>query len=69
MIILLKGRFVSKLTGPSVPGLVAVVVVGDVGDRPSEEVEWKDGLLQPPAQVVPPTILRWEGRPPTGTVR
>ena len=66
----MEGRFVSKLITPCVPGLVAVVVVvGDVGDRPSEEVEWKDKLLQPPAQVSPPTVLRWEGRPPTGTVR
>ena len=61
-----EGKFVSKLTLTCVPGLVAVVVVGDDGDRLAEEEKWKDELLQPSAQA---DLLRWEVRPPTGTVR
>ena len=62
----LEDRFVLKLT-PFVAGLVTAVAVGDCSDCP-EEVKWKDELLQPLAQASLPTVLRWEGRPPTGTV-
>ena len=63
----LEDRFVLKLT-PCVAGLVTAIAVGERSDRP-EEVKWKGEFVQPPAQASHPTVLRREGRPPTGTVR
>ena len=51
-----------------VAGLVTASAVGERSDWP-EEVEWKDEVVQPPAQASHPTVLRREGRPPIGTVR